>query len=186
MESQLDTTNKGFPGDSDGKETAWNTGDLGSIPGLGRSLGEGNKYPLQYSCLKNSMDGGAWQAIVHGVAELDITEVLTLFLKHSGIIFVLLWLACVYAWIFHHVYKLHCLCFCLFYFFKFYFLTLQYCIGFAIYWNESATGIHVFPILNLPPSSLPVPSLWVVPVHQPQASSIMHQTWIFLLYFLTM
>ena len=62
-------------------------------------------------------------------------------------------------------------------FFKFYFLTLQYCIGFAIYRNESATGIHVFPILNPPPSSLPVPSLWVVPVHQPQASSIMHRTW---------
>ena len=59
----------------------------------------------------------------------------------------------------------------------FYFLTLQYCIGFAIYQHESATGIYVFPILNPPPSSLPVPSLWVVPVHQPQASSIMHRTW---------
>ena len=56
-------------------------------------------------------------------------------------------------------------------------LTLQYCIGFAIYQNESATGIHVFPILNPPPSSLPIPSLWVIPVHQPQASSIMHRTW---------
>ena len=62
------------------------------------------------------------------------------------------------------------------YFILFY-LTLQYCIGFAIYQNESATGIHVFPILNPPPSSLPIPSLWVVPVHQPQASSIMHRTW---------
>ena len=61
--------------------------------------------------------------------------------------------------------------------FLFYFLTLQYCIGFAIYQNESATGIHVFPILNPPPSSLPIPSLWVVPVHQPQASSIVHRTW---------
>ena len=59
----------------------------------------------------------------------------------------------------------------------FYFLTLQYCIGFAIYQHESTTGIYVFPILNPPPSSLPVPSLWVVPVHQPQASSIMHRTW---------
>ena len=66
----------------------------------------------------------------------------------------------------------------LFFFFKrLFYLTLQYCIGFAIYQNESATGIHVFPILSPPPSSLPIPSLWVVPVHQPQASSIMHRTW---------
>ena len=64
----------------------------------------------------------------------------------------------------------------LFYYF-FYFLTLQYCIGFAIYQNESATGIHVFPILNPPPSFLPIPSLWVIPAHQPQTSSIVHRTW---------
>ena len=66
---------------------------------------------------------------------------------------------------------------CFFFFLILFYLTLQYCIGFAIYQNESATGIHVFPILNPPPSSLPIPSLWVVPVHQPQASSIMHRTW---------
>ena len=59
----------------------------------------------------------------------------------------------------------------------FFFLTLQYCISFAKYWNESATGIPVFPILNPPPSSLPIPSLWIFPVHQPQASSILHRTW---------
>ena len=69
-------------------------------------------------------------------------------------------------------------CCCLYFFLiLFYFLTLQYCIGFAIYRNESATGLHVFSILNPPPSSLPISSLWVVPVHQPQTSSIVHQTW---------
>ena len=50
----------GFPGGSDGKASACNSGDLGSIPGLGRSPGEGNGNPLQYSCLENPMDGGAW------------------------------------------------------------------------------------------------------------------------------
>ena len=58
-----------FPGGSDGKESAYSAGDLGSIPGWGRSPGEGNGTPLQYSCLKNPMDGGAWWAIDHGVTE---------------------------------------------------------------------------------------------------------------------
>ena len=49
-----------LPGGSDGKASAYNAGDLGSVTGLGRSPGEGNGNPLQYSCLENSMDGGAW------------------------------------------------------------------------------------------------------------------------------
>ena len=59
----------GFPGGSDGKESACSAGGLGSIPGSGRSSGEGNGYPLQCSCLENPMDRGAWQAIVHGVTK---------------------------------------------------------------------------------------------------------------------
>ena len=55
-------------GGSDGKVSTHNVGDPGSIPGLGRSPGEGNGNPLQYSCLENSMDGGAWWATVGGVA----------------------------------------------------------------------------------------------------------------------
>ena len=59
----------GFPGGSDGKKSAFNTRDAGSIPGSGRSPGEGNGYPLQYSCLENSTDRGAWWTTVHGVAK---------------------------------------------------------------------------------------------------------------------
>ena len=59
----------GFPGGSDGKESACNAGDPGSIPGSGRSPGEVNGYPLQYSCLENPMDRGALQATVHGVTK---------------------------------------------------------------------------------------------------------------------
>ena len=59
----------GFPDGSDGKESPHNAGDLGSVPGLGRSPGGGHGDPLQYSCLKNSMDRAAWQATVHGVAK---------------------------------------------------------------------------------------------------------------------
>ena len=60
---------EGFCGGSDGKESACNAGDLGSIAGLGRSPGKGKGYPLQYSGLETSMDRGAWQATVHGVAK---------------------------------------------------------------------------------------------------------------------
>ena len=59
----------GFPGGSDDNETACNVGEPGSIPGLGRSPGDVNGNPLQYSCLDNPMDGGAWQSTVYGVAK---------------------------------------------------------------------------------------------------------------------
>ena len=59
----------GFPQGSDGKESARNAGDPGLIPGLGRSPEEGNNYPFQYSGLESSMDRGAWQIKIHGVAK---------------------------------------------------------------------------------------------------------------------
>ena len=61
-----------FPGGSDGKASVYNAGDLGSIPGLGRFPGEGNGNPLQYSCLENPMDGGAW--CPQGCKESNTTE----------------------------------------------------------------------------------------------------------------
>ena len=60
---------QGFPGGSEVKASACNAGDLSLIPGLGKFPGEGNDNPLQYSCLENRMDGGAWWATVHGVAK---------------------------------------------------------------------------------------------------------------------
>ena len=60
---------EGFPSSSVGKESACNAGDVALITGLGRSPGEGNVIPLQYFCLENSMDRGAWWATVHGIAK---------------------------------------------------------------------------------------------------------------------
>ena len=67
----------GLPYSSDGKESACKAGDLGLIPGSAKSPGQGNGNPLQYSCLENPMDRGAWWATVHGVADSDMTEWLT-------------------------------------------------------------------------------------------------------------
>ena len=74
---------QGFPGGISGKESACNVKDMGSIPGSGRSLGEGNSKPLQYSCLENSMDRGTCLATVHGAAK-SRTQLSTHTLQRKG------------------------------------------------------------------------------------------------------
>ena len=76
----------GFPGDSEVKASACNVGDLGSIPGSGRSPGEGNGNPLQYSCPKNPMDRGAWWATVQGVAKsrTRLSDFISLYFRICG------------------------------------------------------------------------------------------------------
>ena len=79
---------KGFPGDSGVKNLPANAGDTGSIPGSGGSPGEGNGNPLQYSCLENPMDRGAWQAPVHRVARIGhdlATKLLLLWLPTNSV-----------------------------------------------------------------------------------------------------
>ena len=80
------SSNQGFPGGSDGKESACHTGDPGWIPGSGRSPGEGNGNPLQYSCLENSMIRGTWWTTTHGVTKRHTTERLTLYLTSPRIL----------------------------------------------------------------------------------------------------
>ena len=83
---------RGFPLGSDRKESACSVGVPGLIPGLGRSPGEGNGNPLQYSCLENPVDRGAWQATVHEVTELDMTEWLIYTHTHTHIVlFLIFW-----------------------------------------------------------------------------------------------
>ena len=80
--SMIKSQSLGFPSGADGKESsAFNVGGMDSIPGLGRSPGEVTGYPLQYSCLENSVDRGVWQAIVYGVTESDVTKQLILSLS---------------------------------------------------------------------------------------------------------
>ena len=74
---------RGFPGGSDGKESACNISDLGSIPGVGTSPEEGNGNTLQDSCLENPMEGGAWQTIVYGVAKSQ-TQLSNTHTKNKG------------------------------------------------------------------------------------------------------
>ena len=80
-----------FPGCSDGKASVYNAGDMGSIPGLGRSAGEGNGNPLQYYYLENPRDRGAWWATVHGVAKSQTRLNDFTFTFHCGNFGVLSW-----------------------------------------------------------------------------------------------
>ena len=90
----------GFPGSSAGKEFAYNTGDPSSIPGSGRSPGGGHSNPFQYSCLENSMDRGARQAIVHGVAKRIVD--LLMFQVHSKVIQLYICIHITFQIIFHY------------------------------------------------------------------------------------
>ena len=113
---------------------------------------ERNGNPRQYSCLENPVDRGASQATVHGILRVRHDLALSFFLSSFLIFFSFIFI----SW------RL---------------ITLQYYIVFSIHWHESAMDLHVFPILNPPPSFLPIPSLWVFPVPQPWALSLMHPTW---------
>ena len=121
------------------------------------------------------------QLFINQITYSDLAFLALLLMScHSYVVTYRVWYLgfnCLFVFLFCFVLSLLSISFLFFFNLFFYFLTLQYCIGSVIHRNESATGIHVFPILNPPPSSLPIPSLWVVPVHQPQASSIVHRIW---------
>ena len=135
--------------------------------------------PLQYSCLENPMDRGAWWAAVHGVTTSRTWLNYFTFTFHFHTLEEdMATHSSVLAWripgtgepgerpsmgshrVRHDWSNL-----------------AAAAVGFAIHWHESAMGLHVFPILNPPPISLPIPSLWVIPVHQLWAPCLMHQTW---------
>ena len=118
---------RGFPGCSDGKESAWNAGDLDSIPGLGWSPGKEKGYPLQYSCLESSMDRGAWRVMVRGIAESDTTEQLKQICVY----------VCVYVYVWMYI------CICIFLLSCIYLVTAEKNLKFGM--NTVKTEIYLTP-----------------------------------------
>ena len=128
------------------------------------------------SCLilRDPMDCSLPGSSIHGIFQARVLEWGAIFFSHlyfySGFKVLNMWNDQINDW--------PVIPRCAFRDFLFYFIfTLHYSIGFAIHQHASAMGVHVFPILNPPPSTHLVSSLWVVPVHQPQSTSIMHRTW---------
>ena len=168
----------GFPCVSAGKESTCNAGDLGLIPGLGRSPGEGKGYPLQYSGLENSMD-----CIVHEVTKsqtepsgfyfhnLSITVIGTVQSESRHVDFG--WVI-VLASVSHTHPATPSFCF---FFFSWRLLLYNIVVVFVIHWQESAMGLHVFPI-PIPPTHHP---LRPIPLGLPSApgprACLMHPTW---------
>ena len=154
---------EGFPGGSDGKESACNVGDLGLIPGSGRSPEEGNGSPLQYSCLGNTVNRGAWWATVHGVAKLRIQLSDWNFHFHiehwegqvSGFFFPRMWFQTIWYLLAHHLHVCVFSCFsCVWLFVTPWTVALQapLSMGFSrqAYWSE---------LLCPPPGDLPNPGI---------------------------